>query len=144
MSGSYVVCYDDSEGAKRAVDYAVDRAKTSGSKVEVVHVLEWSPYSFLTPEELEERHRRRQEELERAAKSVVEPVVAQIRGAGVNAEGIVRYGHVARVICEIASEHDATQIVVGRTGESGLASRLFGSLPAALVQTASVPVTVVP
>jgi len=66
MSGKFVVGYDGSEAAQRALDFAIDRAAAQGGSVLIAHVLEWSPYSFLTPNELEERHKRRREELERA------------------------------------------------------------------------------
>ncbi|MDO6728195.1 universal stress protein, partial [Cognatishimia sp. 1_MG-2023] len=75
MSEKFVVGFDGSDAAKRALDFAVDRAKALGGSVVVAHVLEWSPYSFLTPTELEERHKRRREELERAETALMKPVV---------------------------------------------------------------------
>ena len=62
MSKKFVVGYDGSEESRRAVDFAASQAKTSGAGLVVAHVLEWSPYSFLTPEELAERHKRREED----------------------------------------------------------------------------------
>ncbi len=79
MSNQYIVAYDGSPAAQRAVDYAVERSKTSGAAILIAHVLEWSPYSFLTQEELAERHMRRTEELARAKSAIVDPVVASPR-----------------------------------------------------------------
>ena len=61
MSEKYIVGYDGSEAARRALDFALESAQSSGAEVLIAFVLEWSPYSFLTPNELEERHKRRGE-----------------------------------------------------------------------------------
>merc|ERR1711879_441198 len=62
-------------GSLRALDFAITRAQAQGDSLLIAHVLEWSPYSFLTPSELEDRHRRRKEELQRAETSVMGPVM---------------------------------------------------------------------
>ena len=59
MSKKFVVACDGSPAAGRALKFAIEQAKSGGASLLLVHVLEWSPYSFLTPEELEERHKRR-------------------------------------------------------------------------------------
>ncbi len=143
MSDIFVVGYDGSEGADRAVAFAVVRAKAGGAEVRIVHVLEWSAYSILTPDELEARHSRRQQELDRAQMNV-DPVVERVRAQGVEASAVVHHGHVAESLCEIAEEAGAAQIFIGRTGHSKFETRLFGSVPGALMQSAPVPVTVVP
>lgn len=144
MSQKLVVGYDGSEGAKRALDFAVGRAKKQGATLLIAHVLEWSPYSFLTPDELEERHKRRKEELERAESAVLAPVSASLEGSGVPVETELRYGHIAETLCEIAEKSGADQVIIGRTGHSQLASRLFGSVAGSLAQASPVPVTIVP
>ena len=143
MPDIFVVGYDGSDGADRAVAFAVARAKAGGAELRIAHILEWSPYAFLTNEELEERHMRRQQELERAQKEI-DPVVARVQADGVKASAVIRYGHIAELLCAIAKEVGAAQIFVGRTGHSKLDVRIFGSVPSALVQSAPVPVTVVP
>lgn len=144
MSHNIVVGYDGSESANRALDFAVDRAKAQGGSVLIAHVLEWSPYSFLTPSELDERHKRRNEELARAQSAVIDPAIARCKESGVTVEGTVKYGHIAQVICDIAREVSAGQVVIGRTGHSSLSARIFGSVAGSLAQAAPVPVTIVP
>ena len=144
MSRKIVVGYDDSSSAKSALEFAAALAKAQGSELVVAHVLEWSPYSFLTPEELEERHKRRKEELERAETALLAPAVEKLRASGISVATALRYGHIAETICSIAMEHGASQIVVGRTGHSALSSRLFGSVAGSLAQAAPVPLTIVP
>ncbi|MBL4757965.1 MAG: universal stress protein [Rhizobiales bacterium] len=143
MTDVNIVGFDGSGHSGRAVDYARDRAKNSGAHLHLVLVLEWSPYSFHTPEELAERHKRREQELERAYK-VVQPVTDDLNKAGVTATCEVRHGHVADILCEIASEKSANQIVIGRTGDSALAQRILGGLVLTLAQMAPVPLTIVP
>lgn len=144
MTEIYVVGYDGSESSGRALACAVDRAAQSRATLVVAHVLEWSPYSFLTAEELEERHARRQEELQRAEKIVVAPVMAELAKKKVKAKSEIRYGHGAEVLIQIAKEAKACQIFIGRRGSTGLTARLFGAVAIGLVQASPVPVTVVP
>lgn len=144
MPGKIVVGYDASDASTRALNFAVERAKAEGTGVIIAHVLEWSPYSFLTPEEIEERHKRRSEELKRAEEAVVAPAVKALADSGLQVETAMKFGHIADTLCRIANEEGASQIVVARTGETGLASRIFGSVAGSLIQSAPVPVTIVP
>jgi len=143
MKELYLVGFDDTEPSRRAVEFAIARAKASSGKILLLYVLEWSPYSFLTNEELAERHGRRKEELSRAEK-IMEPIVENVRASGVECDVSVRYGDPAELICEHASEHEAVQIVVGRAGDSPFKARLLGSLVVTLAQVTPVPLTVVP
>ena len=144
MSLTYVVAYDGSDASRRAVDYAVNAARGSGGVLLVAYVLEWSPYSFLTPEELDERHKRRGEELARAQQAVIDPLVKELSGAGVTIETAIKYGHVAETLCDIASDRGDAQLFVGRTGHGGVMARVFGSVAGTLAQIAPVPCTIVP
>ena len=58
MSGKFVVGYDDSSPARRALDFALDKAARQGGSIVLAHVMEWSPYTFLTPEELEAKRQK--------------------------------------------------------------------------------------
>ena len=144
MPEKLVVGYDDSAAAKRALDFAVTVAQAQNASIVIAHVLEWSPYSFLTPEEIEERHVRRRKELERAEAHVITPVREKLSSAGVEIETVIRYGHSAEVLLSIAKDCGATQIVVGRDGQGRLAARMFGSTAANLIQVAPLPCTIVP
>lgn len=144
MSQKFVVGYDGSEAAKRALTFALERAKSQGAGLVIAHVLEWSPYSFLTPTELEERHMRRKEELTRAEAAILKPVVETLSGGGVEIETALRYGHIADTLCEIATETGASQIFIGRQGHGGINERIFGSVAGSLAQASPVACTIVP
>lgn len=143
MSDTYLVGYDGSKSAKRAVDFAVARANQAGASIHLVNILEWSPYSFYSAEELAQRKKARTEEVKRA-REIVDPLVNELAGRGLTVTSDVQHGHPAELLCKIASEVDATQIVIGRSGDGVLAQRLLGSLAISLAQVAPVPLTIVP
>ncbi len=144
MSQLYLVGIDCSDCGNRALEYAKSRAQADGGKILVAHVIQWSPYSFNTVEENEQRHKRREAELDRAHQEIVDPIVTELREESIEAEGVVRHGHIARTLKQLAGESGANSIVVGRHGQSNLVAQLFGSVSGTLVQIADRPVTVVP
>jgi len=144
MTETIVVGFDGSESSNRALEFAATLAKAQGARVTVAHVLEWSPYTFLTPEELEDRHARRTEELKRADSTIIAPVLEKLSASGVKADSALKYGHIAETLCAIAVDAGASQVIIGRTGHSSLALRLFGSVAGSLAQASPVPVTIVP
>jgi nucleotide-binding universal stress UspA family protein len=136
----YVVAYDGIERA--AVDLAAAHAKKCGARLHIVHVLEWSPYSFLTASELAERHKHREEELARAIEKVLGPILEHARRSGTGADGEVRHGNPVDTVCAIARERGAAMIFAGRSNK--LSERVFGSVASGLAQCATVPVVIVP
>jgi nucleotide-binding universal stress UspA family protein len=144
MSKKILVALDGSDGSKRALAAAVDYARLTSANLVLSYVIEWSPYSFHTPQELEERHKRRESEIQRAHDSVLTPEVAALEAAGIKAETLVHHGKIAETLLELAAEHGISQIFIGRRGESRMHAMIFGSVTAALVQASTVPVTVVP
>lgn len=144
MTDTLLVGIDGSEGGTRAAHFAAKRAKESQGSLVVAYVIEWSPYSFNTPQENEVRHKRREEEISRAESEVIGPVLETLKGEGVEAKGIVRHGHAAEVLSRLASEEKAGQIFIGRRGLTKMQALLFGSTAGSLVQISPVPVTVIP
>lgn len=139
-----VIGLDGHGSGKKALDFAKDlAARTTDCELIVVYVIEWSPFSFQTPEENAERHKRREEEIAIAKERVVNPAIASLTEAGLSARAIVRHGDVADTIDDIAHKEGASQIIVARSSAGGLTSRIFGSATANLVMHARVPVTVV-
>ena len=144
MSQTLLVAVDGSEGAQRALDHAVELAKASQATIIVAHIIEWSAYSFLSPDEIAQRHKRRQEELSRAEEHLITPVTDKLTEQGLSARGVIKYGNIAKSLCGIAEEEKVTQVIIGRTGDDSFTDRLFGTVPGVLVQVCPVPVTVVP
>ena len=139
-----VIGLDGQSSGEKALEFAKGiAAKTNDCELIVVYVIEWSPFSFQTPEENAERHKRREEEISTAKERVLDPAIDMLKKAGLNARAIVRHGDVADTIDEIAHSEGASQIIVARSSAGGLKSRIFGSSTASLVMHARVPVTVV-
>ncbi|TXH69360.1 MAG: universal stress protein [Thiothrix sp.] len=144
MPDIYIAAYDGSETSRRTVLFAAERAQLAQAQLHLVYILEWSPYSFLTQEELAERHQRRSQEISRATSSILEPMVQELTAAGHAVSSEVRYGNVAKTINEIVAEKGAKVVYVAKSNDTSFASRLLGSVPSMLIQIATVPVVVVP
>ena len=144
MTDVYVVAIDDSKESAKAASYALQCATAAGAELKILHVLEWSPYTFLTPEELSERHKRRAEELKRAQSAICDPLVKSLGASSVPIDTEVRYGNIADVIKTYCDEVKASQLFLGRHSGSRIGTRIFGSVPATVIQISDVPVTVVP
>ncbi|MEE9335311.1 MAG: universal stress protein [Granulosicoccaceae bacterium] len=92
MAQKLLVALDGSDGSKRALAVAVQHAKLAKSDLILTYVIDWSPYSFHTPQELEDRHMRRESEITRANESVLTPEAAALKGSSLNVETVVRHG----------------------------------------------------
>lgn len=140
-----VVGVDGSPAGERALNFAKAQAKAMNiCTIVICYVVEWSPYTFQTPEENEERHMRREQEIQQAHERVLDPVAKAVRAEGYTVEDHVAHGDVAEVLDRIARERGASHIIVGRVGTKGLIERVFGGVSGRLVATATVPVTIVP
>ena len=67
-----------------------------------------------------------------------------MKADGIQVSCEARHGNVAEILCKIAEEKNADQIVIGRTGDSAFAQRLLGGLAITLAQVAPLPLTIVP
>ncbi len=144
MGSALMVGVDCSECGDRAVKYAAEQARKSNARLYVAHVIEWSPFSFSTVQENAERHKRREEEIQRAHDEIIDPVVAALKSEGIDAAGLVHHGHVADTLNELAKSNGVNNIILGRQGASKLKAHVFGSVGSRLVQIADCAVTVVP
>ena len=144
MTDKIVIGLDGTDTGDRALTFAKNLAThMDACELLAIYVIEWSPFTFQTPEENEQRHKRRDEEINLAMTRIVTPAVTALREAGFTAEGLVRHGDVAETINALAVENGGTQIVVGRSSANGFTKRLFGSSTQNLVMHADMPVTVV-
>tara|TARA_R110002095_G_scaffold125979_1_gene109205 strand:- start:2161 stop:2598 length:438 start_codon:yes stop_codon:yes gene_type:complete len=144
MTEKLIVGLDGEEPGDRALTYAKKLATLIGDcTIELIYIIEWSPYSFQTPEENAMRHKRREQEIKTAKDRVIEPALTRLNDEGFSANGRVLHGDAAELLNSVAVKEKAVQIIVARSKESGFAAKLFGSVTAKLVMSANVPVTVV-
>lgn len=144
MPTKLLVGLDGTDSGERALAHAKRLATLIGDcEILVAYVIEWSPFTFQTPEENAQRHKRREEELKIAHERVVDPAVKALAADGFTAQALIRHGDVAETLNALAVENGAEQIVVARSSEGGFSKRIFGSSTSNLVMHATVPVTVV-
>ncbi|MDA8747081.1 universal stress protein [Litoreibacter sp.] len=144
MSTKLVIGLDGHSSGERALEFGAKLAEQiGGCELLVLYVIEWSPYSFQTAEENEQRHKRREEEISTAHSRVVDPAVATLSKSGLKVTGMVKHGDVADTLNAVAEKEGAAQIIVARSTDKSLSKRIFGSSTATLVMEAAVPVTVV-
>lgn len=144
MNNKVLVAIDGSDGGKRALEAAVTQAHLTHSDLVLTYIIDWTPYSFHTPEELAERKKRRDVDIQRANDLIINPEIEHLKDSGLKVETVVRHGKIAEALNDIAKEYQASQIYIGKLGESRMRSMIFGSVTASLIQTSTLPVTVVP
>jgi nucleotide-binding universal stress UspA family protein len=138
-----VVGIDDSDGARRALRWALELAKTTGATIEAVHVF---PRYFswidgdLSTADLE----RSREGAMGAGRRDLDRVLAGTVGdrTDVKVTATVLLGEPAPTLVEHAVGADL--LVVGSRGRGGLAGLLLGSVGRRCTEASSCPVVVVP
>jgi nucleotide-binding universal stress UspA family protein len=126
----------------RNMDAAVQETKAicqgTGDRVVVLHVHEFAYGRF---------GRLQVDCAEGEGEKVVDQIVADLRAAGVTAEGRIRaadFGHVARAILTAANECDARMVVLGSSSRTDLPHLPFGSVSTRLLHMSRRPVLIVP
>ena len=75
--------------------------------------------------------------------AAMESAIALFNAAGVPFEHEVRSGYPAPMLIEIAEDYSCDAIIIGANGHGTLRNALLGSVSQAILQTSSVPVTIV-
>jgi nucleotide-binding universal stress UspA family protein len=136
MPRTILVGYDASEAANRALDRAIEEARTSGGDLVVLAVAEMplnpeGPQSFGTLDDSPARM------IPLVEPDALEPVLAEARrrveSAGLRADYAWAAGEPASAIVEEARDRDAALVVVG-SHHHGLLGRLLGTDVAAEVK----------
>jgi nucleotide-binding universal stress UspA family protein len=134
----FVVGYDDSDGAKRALDVAIDLARALGEPIVVAFGAQPPGRS------VGDEYRAHLAVLEERGRAVTGAAVARAAEAGVTAEPVVADLKVVDLLLDLADEHRARAVVVGTHSESPLRGAVLGSTPHKLLHLSKVPVLAVP
>ncbi|SDE53001.1 MULTISPECIES: universal stress protein [Kordiimonas] len=140
----YLVAVDGSEWGNRAADHAIQTAKLTGAKVQLVTVVPWSGYQPLTVEEIVNRPIEKEHEEQRAREEILDPVLARHKDSGVEISSELHWGHPVEVIRKQAKEEKAGQVFIGRRGRSRVADLILGSVANSLAHSLGVPIVLVP
>jgi nucleotide-binding universal stress UspA family protein len=134
----FVVGYDDSGGAQRALELAIELARPLGEPLVIAFAAQ-PPGRGVGDE-----YRVHLEALEERGRAVTGAAVARATGAGVAAEAVVADLKPVDLLLDLAEERGARAIVVGTYGESPLRGAVLGSTPHKLLHLSKVPVLAVP
>ncbi len=125
-----VVGTDGSETAGEAVRQAIELAKLSGAKLDVV-----SAFEPVAPSRLREESEEIPGDVAHAVgpredvNVILEGAAGPARADGVEVETHAREGDPADAILDVAEEYKASLIVVGNKGMTGTRRFLLGSVP---------------
>jgi nucleotide-binding universal stress UspA family protein len=136
-----VVGVDGSEHARRALQWAVDEARLRGARVEAVHA--WH-YPYLPTPPYERPRVRGADEIEKAARTKLERVVASVDANGLVApiEPILVWdSNPANALLDAAKGAD--MLVVGSRGRGGFSGLLLGSVSQEVAPHAKCAVVIV-
>jgi nucleotide-binding universal stress UspA family protein len=136
-----VVGVDDSPGARTALTWAAGQARTTGSRLRVVHVYDlqigWiDEYNEHIPQWRE----KARAEAQRIVERVVGDTLATSRPEAMDVR--VLEGSPADVLHD--ESRDAALLVVGTRGRGGFAGLLLGSVSQRVAQHSGCPVVIVP
>jgi nucleotide-binding universal stress UspA family protein len=133
-----VLGFDDTAGAQRALEVAVDIAARFEEPLVVVYGLE--PPGASAGEEFREHEAALEEIGARATAHAVELAA----GRGVRTEVVLIRERPVDALLDVAERHDARLIAVGSRAESPLRGAVLGSVAHKLLHTSTRPVLVVP
>ena len=130
MFRSIVVGTDGSDTARKAVEEAIDLAKSVGAAVCVV-----SAYEPVSQARLREEAKQMPEDIQwmvnprEEVDATLSDAADAVREAGLEVEEFAREGDPADAILDVAEERGADLIVVGNKGMTGARRFLLGSVP---------------
>ena len=131
-----VFATDGSRYSGKATESAISFAKSYGGALSVVSVVD-------IPSEFNAEAPQVVESMVRKAKEYVYNVKKQAEAAGVTCEAFVGEADAYKAITNLAKEQDASMIVVGSHGRTGLRRLLMGSVTEKVIGYAPCPVLVV-
>lgn len=138
MFKTIVWATDGSETAGHALPFALELVARDSAKLVVIHVRElvvgrMGGYPVYADEP--DLRARLAEQVETLRETGIDAVLV---------ERTCAVGHAAKLISEVAEEHDAGLIVLGTHGQTRIGSALIGTMTQALLHEGSVPVLAVP
>ncbi len=130
---------DFSDASKNAFRYACEFARSMGSKIYLLHIVEPRPIAA----DMTLTYIPVEEDLEKAAREDIEPLAQEAREKGIDVQVDVVIGIPSEVILHQIVESDASMLIMGSHGKTGLSRLLMGSVAEGVVRKAKVPVLIV-
>ena len=138
MFGAILLAVDGSRYSEKAVELAKQLATATNDEVVVAHVTELLPSRYQVHPDLDF-------EFDKDAIELAKGYAADMEGDGLKVSVELRhsqYGHVARIITNLAEDLDAGLIVMGSRGRSDLSALLLGSVAHKVLHLSHRPVLI--
>jgi nucleotide-binding universal stress UspA family protein len=123
MFKKILLAYDGSQGATRALEVALELARVHGAELVALAVQERLPRFSGTIDEVQEEKQFANQHYSR----LLDGAQAQAGAAGVKLKTLMRPGHPAKTIIEVAREGKFEVILVGHSGLSGVWAAFLGT-----------------
>jgi len=137
MARDLIVGYDDSPGARAALEVAIELAGDLGDRLVIA-------FGYEPPGDIGEELTAARAAVREIGERVAHHALSRATAAGVEAELAVVDARPVDALLELAEARDARMIVVGSYGESPIKGAILGSVPHKLLHLADRPVLAVP
>jgi len=132
---------DFSEGAFKAIEYAIKFSKDIGSRIILCHAFELPAQGINVMIDISA-------ELEKNAKIELQKLEFRINegnlSEGINIEYVSLLGDLNEVLKTLTEQFGADMVIMGTKGESDLASKLFGTNTVSVIKNCKIPLLVIP
>jgi nucleotide-binding universal stress UspA family protein len=132
-----IVGYDDSAGARAALEVAIELARALGDRLVIA-------FGYEPPGDVGEELTAARAAVRELGERVAQHALSRALAAGADAELAVVDARPVEALLDLAAAHDARMIVVGSYGDSPIKGAILGSTPHKLLQLADRPVLAVP
>ncbi len=116
MFQKILLAYDGSEGANRALEAAIELAKLHQGRIWALGVEERLPHVIATFGEFQDIKEQANEKF----RKLLQEAHAKAEKAGIELKALLRGGHPAKTIVEVAKGGEFDVILVGHSGLSGV------------------------
>ncbi len=128
---------DFGQSSKKALDVAIELARTVGAEITILHTCEIPARAYaITPVDLLSR-------LTDAARKELDDLVATLRQRCPSCDSVLKVGVPWEEILGAVAETGADLVVMGTHGHRGIAHTLLGSVAEKIVRMSPVPVLTV-
>lgn len=135
-----LIATDGSEYTKKAVDYGVDLAVSTGAKLYAIYIVDTAAFASIPMDAAwESMYQLLREEGDEATQYVADKAASE----NLEVERLTIEGHPAEEITGFAEKNSIDLIIMGTLGKSGLDRFLLGSVAEKVVRTSRIPVLVV-
>jgi nucleotide-binding universal stress UspA family protein len=128
---------DFSENSIKALEFALALADKKHGKITLVHVIEMV-YDFASQASIA------LDSMHKDAHSMMKKLIEKYEASGVQMDYLIEEGTASITVARIAEELEATLIVMGTQGVSGIKKALIGSTTVSVLKEATCPILVVP